>query len=142
MIYIGNIREVMRDDYDPTFAIVRSYKGKQTWIKQLDALSPSWDLFKKYRQLLDNGEWNLENFQKVYLPQFLREMHEPIARDSLNTIFKMSKSGINLALVCFCQDERLCHRSIIAGLLQGAGADVRLSSGADYSCYYKMYKGE
>lgn len=45
-----------------------------------------------------------------------------------------------MGLACFCGDETLCHRSIVAGLLQGAGADVRLASGADYSRYFEAFR--
>lgn len=50
------------------------------------------------------------------------------------------QKGETVGLACFCGDETLCHRSIVAGLLQGAGADVRLASGADYSRYFEAFR--
>ena len=139
MIFIGNIKDVKEGQYDQTFAIVRSYKGKQGWIKQMSELSPSWDLFMKYRDLVDKNQWNRRAFQEIYVPQFLREMHEPLGRESLNFIYRLSKAQ-NIALICFCTDEDVCHRSIVAGLLQGVGANVVLPSGKNYSHYFQQYQ--
>lgn len=139
MIYVRNIKEVKQGQFDAVFAIVRSYKGKQTWIKQMAELSPSWNLFTTYRDLARRNEWNAETFQKIYVPKFLKEMHEPSARDYLNMVYALGKRS-SVALVCYCSDETLCHRSIVAGLLQGVGAEVELPSGADYSRYYNYYK--
>ena len=59
-------------------------------------------------------------------------------KDALNQLYVMSKTQ-NILLVCFCENEDLCHRSIIAGLLSGAGAEVQTSSGHNYDKYWDMY---
>lgn len=137
MIFIGRINEVKPNEYDETYAIVRSMKNPSPWITQLPVLSPSKDLFVKYLALKKAGRWGTEAFEKIYLPRFLDEMRTETALDALNKLCRDSKAGKRIALVCFCTNETLCHRSIVAGILQGAGADVRLKSGADYSHYYK-----
>ena len=34
----------------------------------------------------------------------------------------------------------MCHRSIVVGILAGAGADVRTDGNRDYSFYHDMYQ--
>lgn len=139
MITITNIRFVRKGQYDETLAIVRSYKSKSDWIFQKEILSPSWDLFKKYRRMAEQGIWGKDTFQNIYVPQFLQEMHSNAAKKELNRLYLSDKAGKNIALTCFCPDESLCHRSIIAGLLQGAGCQVQTETGRDYSAYYRQY---
>ena len=103
----------------------------------MSELAPSWDLFMESRSMMEKGEWNKDTFQTFYVPRFLQR--EPLGKESLNFIQRLSKSQ-NIALVCFCTNEETCHRSIIAGLLQGMGVNVTLISGKDYSKYYQTYK--
>lgn len=140
MIYVANFndRRIRNDIWDEKWAIVRSYKHPSTAFKQVAVLSPSFDLFLKYRNMAEKHVWCKETFEKDYIPVFLKEMHQPDAVHMLNQLYSMSKTK-NIALVCFCKEEDLCHRSIIAGLLQGAGASVQTSSGKDYSEYWQMY---
>lgn len=139
MIAIKNIRDVNYAGYDEVWAIVRKMQRPNPNIIQVPALSPSWDLFSKYMDLKNNNNWNAETFRTVYLPQFLNEMHSAEARAELNKLYKLDKAGRNICLVCYCVDETLCHRSIIAGLLQGVGCNV-VGVKADYSSYYTQYK--
>lgn len=90
--------------------------------------------------LKNAGKWRESSFRDIYLPQFLHEARFSQETASLlNLMYEKDKAGKNIALACFCPDETLCHRSIIAGLLQGAGADVRTDTGNDYSRYYQLY---
>lgn len=139
MITITDIRSVNRSAYDEVWAIVRSlkYPGK---MKQVAELSPSWDLFKKYMQLRDAGRWNTATFQNIYVPTFLKEMQAEAARKKLAELVKLDQQGKRICLVCFCGDETLCHRSIVAGILQHAGISVQGVQG-NYSLYGKDYAG-
>lgn len=139
MISVLNIKEVEKGKYDDVWAIVRYYKGKSTWIKHVTELSPSQLLLAKFYKLKNHGEWNKTTFDGIYLPNFLKEMCNRSAKAKLNDLYKADKEGKNIALVCFCTDESLCHRSIIAGLLQGVGCNVHTSQGTDYSRYYQEY---
>lgn len=139
MIYITDFRDRELSKFDNVYAIVRSLKSRSDKIQQLADLSPSTSLFYEYRNLANAGNWSKQTFDKIYVPKFLQQMHEPTAMNALNKIYTLSKQE-NLALICFCPDETLCHRSIIAGLLQGVNAHVQLPSGADYTKYYHMYQ--
>lgn len=140
MIRITNIRNT-QGDYDEVWAIVRSLKSKSDALKQVTELSPSTDLFFRYRNLVKDGQWNKDSFDKIYVPQFISEIRSSsIAVDTLGYLYQQDKMGKNICLVCFCTEEELCHRSIIAGLLQGVGANVVTDTGNDYSHYFDIFK--
>lgn len=140
MIVITNIRNLKPNMYDETYAIVRSLKSSSPWLKQVSVLSPSPSLFHKYMMLKNMGQWSAESFRTIYVPQFIYEMrYSQAAANALNTIVQMHREGKRIAMACFCPDETLCHRSIIAGLLQGHGEEVITDTGNDYSLYYKQY---
>jgi len=142
---------------DEIYFIVRSLKNPdmplyngQMYI-HLPELSPSRDLFYSYLRLRNAGQWNKNTFFTQYAPTFLKQMHETVPRAWLNRLFKdVTKHGKDIALVCFCKDEELCHRSIVGGLLQGAclanSKDVKLMNMTgnieQYSFYYDMYRGK
>ena len=139
--------ERLSNNYDVVYLIVRSLKDKDRGVLlgydnifHKPKLSPSTDLFFKYRKAANAGLWNQEYFQKYYVPQFLHEMYQQ--RDSLIQLYLEAQKR-NIAIACFCQDETMCHRSIIAGLMQGV-AKFRneaylIDCAADYSEYHRLY---
>lgn len=140
MIRVTNIRSMSPGSQDEAYAIVRSMKSSSAWLKQLAVLSPSTDLFYRYLNLKKAGQWSERTFREIYVPQFLHELRwSREAAESLNQLVRKDQSGLVITLGCFCPDEALCHRSIVAGLLQHAGCDVRTDTGRDYSAYYAQY---
>ena len=137
MIEIKAIKDVKYEDYDVIYAIVRSMKYKSDKIIQVPELSPSRELFFEYLRLKKENNWNKDTFERIYVPQFLKEMKEKTATDWLNKLYIDSKQK-RICLVCFCPSEELCHRKIIQGLLQGAEANISLEK--DYRKYYEMYQ--
>lgn len=107
-------------------------------MKHVPVLSPSWNLFKTYLNLRDARKWNTKSFSDVYVPTFLREMRSKIVRKKLTELIELDRRGKHICLACFCPDESLCHRSIIAGILQNAGVLVR-GVHADYSRYGSLW---
>lgn len=89
-------------------------------------------------QLRDAGRWDSMAFQSNYVPTFLKEMQTVAARKKLNELVKLDRQGKRICLVCFCRDETLCHRSILAGILQQAGIPVQ-GVQKNYSQYGKTY---
>ena len=85
MIDILNVRNFNEENYDEAWLTVRAVKHPVEGTKYVPTLSPSWELFCRYRELVNKG-----------------------------------------------------HRSILAGLLQGVGCNVKTEHGTDYSIYYKM----
>lgn len=137
MITITNVRIVNYTDYDEVWAIVRSIKNPGK-MKRVAELSPSWNLFKTYLALRDAGKWNIETFQNIYVPTFLQEMRNEKACKKFIELLKHNEQGKHVCLACFCADETMCHRSIIAGIFQYASVPV-LGVKNDYSRYGKAY---
>lgn len=143
MIYITNRynKYLYKERWDYDLAIVRySKKPARKGEVQVTSLAPSVKLLDWANDMKKLGKWNDGLFKMVYVPRFLEEMHKQSARDALNKLYLLDKQGKRIVLTCFCKDETECHRSVIAGLLQGAGCNVVLDSGADYRKYYKEYK--
>ena len=109
-------------------------------MKHIPELSPSCNLFKKYLALRDAGKWNMESFQNIYVPVFLKEVQNAAARKKLAELIDLDKHEKRICLVCFCPDEMLCHRSIVAGILQNKGIQVYGVRG-DYSQYGRFLCG-
>ncbi len=133
MITVTEIRNVNYAAYDETWAIVRSLKNPGK-MRHVPELSPSWALFKKYLRLRDAGQWNADTFKSIYVPTFLKEMAGMEAQRKLSELIELDKQGKRICMACFCRDEALCHRSIIAGIVQSAGIQVQGVKG-DYSEY-------
>lgn len=136
MITILPMAKVDYTKYDEVWAIVRSFKHPNPHMRHVPELSPPWDLFKRYLGWKEKGQWTKDTFIAMYVPQFLKEMHGKKPKSLLNRLATTDK---HICLACFCPDEAMCHRSIIGGMLQGAGAVVNGLSG-DYSHYFGWYK--
>lgn len=72
------------------------------------------------------------------MPIFLREMRSKIVRKKLTELIELDRQGKRICMDCFCMDEALCHRSIIAGILQNADISVH-DVKDDYSQYGRMW---
>lgn len=141
MIEIKCINKVDYEQYDEVWAIVRLMKNPTEKMKQVIELAPSSELFVSFRLAKKSGLWNEEFFQANYVPKFLEDIcRNQKSKDKLNELYSLDRAGKRICLVCFCPDETICHRSIVAGLLQGVGCNVRLPSNADYRHYYKQYR--
>ena len=147
MITIGQLGMETRG-YDETWAIVRSLKKKKKSeirlydIRQVIDLSPSRELFNLYRKWVAEGYWNEDTFNTCYVPTFLRQLkHDKRAKDKLNELYLKDKQGKKILLLCYCKDEHICHRSIIAGVLMGVGCNVVVANkDNNYIIYDAMYR--
>lgn len=136
MIYIGTIRDIS-NKYHENWLIVRSAKSVPKYSKQITDLSPSVSLFQSYLHSKKNGLWNKTWFLDNYVPQFLHEIkHNPNAISLLGELYQDSFTK-DIILCCYCPDETLCHRSIIAGLL--LGADANISCNKNYISYWHKF---
>lgn len=121
---INNIKE--NNEYDEVWAIVRSFKGsKISNLKQMKELAPSSALFydflkeSKYKDYLFQKDY----FKYIYVPRFIAEIGlSNKSQDILNSLIKTDK---NICLVCYCKNEEICHRSIVAGILQHFGVQIK-----------------
>lgn len=90
------------------------------------------------------GEWNQQTFINTYCPAFINcLLYNENAKNRLNELWSLDKQGKTVLLICSCKDEFMCHRSILAGILHGAGCNVQSAFGTDisrYDIYYKLYR--
>lgn len=167
-IIIGNMKS-LNLQYDELWFIMRSmdwfyrkkignrfpeYSGEineknyrllmQPNVKIIDELSPSKELFQIFMSRKSRGTWNKTIFHNVYVPRFIHEMaSQQDSKDRLNELYFLDKQGKTILLVCSCQEEDMCHRSIIAGILHGVGCNVMSAFGnsiSSYDIYYQMYR--
>lgn len=79
-------------------------------------LSPS-EALLKVSWPIDPKDW--PRFSRA----FLKEMKAPDRRHELALLAALSHQT-NFSLGCYCEDESLCHRSLLRQLLTKLGADV------------------
>lgn len=80
-------------------------------------LAPDEELFTWYRKKVKDGEWNQKVFDEYYVPWFLKIMeHNREAQEKLDALKKLSEEK-DIILCCFCENEDMCHRSIIKRIL-------------------------
>lgn len=138
MIRVGNYLELNPDKYEENWLIVRKPNTIPFYVKHEPLLSPSPELFHKYREAFHAGEFNQEFFDQVYVPQFLQELAEnEAALTVLRELVRESREK-DFFLACYCQNESICHRSIIAGILLGMGAEIETIP--EYRKYYEMFQ--
>ena len=120
MLYTGSISNMDASKYDEVWVCVRSLGNVKTGgnIYHVPQLSPSKDLFYSYLSWKKHGVWNEQQFDTVYTPRFLKEMESSVARDRLALLKEKCKTK-DILVVCFCDNERTCHRSLIRRLIEG-----------------------
>lgn len=137
MIKIGCIsQQVNSKAYDEVWWIVRSpeKEPERENERHVPELSPSLELFREYRRVFHAGMFNEEYFQTVYVQRYLQELSEnEQAIYMLHMLYEMSQQK-NIMLSCYCENELLCHRSIVAGILLGMGAAIEAD--VEYLKYY------
>lgn len=120
MLYTGSIRDINKTKYDEIWVIVRSLGNVPTGdnVYHVPQLSPSYDLFYDYRNWVKQGVWCKKQFDEVYKPRFLEEMKSDTAQQYLNLLRESCKTK-DILICCFCNDESMCHRSIVKELVEG-----------------------
>ena len=118
MLFTGSISNMDASKYDEVWVCVRSLGNVKTGgnIYHVPQLSPSTDLFYAYLSWKKQGIWSKDQFDNVYTPRFLKEMESKEARSYLDLLRDKTKTK-NIYVCCFCDDESLCHRSLIRRLL-------------------------
>jgi ribokinase len=57
-----------------------------------------------------------------YVPRYLEEMTQPEAVTQIARLAKLAESR-TMTLMCICEDERRCHRSLLKQLILEAGQE-------------------
>lgn len=136
MIKIGRIYDIDKHCGE-IWLIVRSPDEIPTNVKHIPLFAPSQELFQKYRVAFHNGTFDKTFFDNIYVPQFIKELIENKAAANMLNELKCKSFTHNYCLCCYCKDETLCHRSIIAGILFGMGAKIETKK--EYIKYFNMF---
>ena len=141
MISIGNIFKTNPAEFDEVWVICFAVDELRSLFEDFDnvfhvpELAPKESLFKEYRSMVHSGQWNEQSFKRCYVQKFLNDIQSSeAAMKQLRALVAVSEDK-NIRLACFFPDdeEGICHRSIVAGLLLNMGACVECSE--DYRIY-------
>ena len=94
------------------------YAAKHLYDVWFPNLAPSEALLKASFPVTDDGQW------RAFKRKFLAEMKSTTARRDLELLAALSHHT-DLAIGCYCEDARRCHRSILRDVLRRLGADIR-----------------
>ena len=146
MIGLENYYQLLHDKekqakYDDIWVVMLySPQDRPANFHHVRALAPSSPLYQNFRVMKDMGEWNLHNFQTLYVPQYLSEITtQSYSMSQLESLIQLALGGRNIAIACTCSHEELCHRSILGGIVQATCPDVEVVCGRDYSHYWREY---
>ena len=117
-IRLGTVRRAPRGVPKRDFARRDFY---DVWVPELapTAQTVSWALSERRTPV----RWR--RYERIYL----KEMATPAARHLIELLAALSKST-NLSVGCYCEDASHCHRSLLAKLLDDAGATMVAESEA------------
>ena len=108
---IGTVRRPPRGVPKEEFASRDYY---DVWLPEL---SPSQELVSAALHAETEREW------ASFVRGYRKEMSSPAARHLLDLLAALSHRT-DLAVGCYCEDERRCHRSLLGQLLADAGAEL------------------
>jgi uncharacterized protein YeaO (DUF488 family) len=108
---LGTVRRPPRGVPKADFARLDYY---DVWFPNL---SPTAELVQEALHASDEKAW------ASFARKFRHEMNEHGPSRELDLLAALSHRT-NLALGCYCEDERRCHRSVLRELLSERGADV------------------
>lgn len=120
-VITGSISSIKDINCDQVWQITRSNKtiSGTVWVPEL---SPSNELFNTY--LHEWKEKQPDQWWVQYSDQFNRELQTKEKLDKLRSLWKLIQNGKIIALVCFCKDDKYCHRSLIGKFLEKSGVRV------------------
>lgn len=124
--------------YDDIWVVMLySPKDRPANFHHVRALAPSKELYQNFRVMKDMGEWNLKNFQELYVPRYMAEITtNDYSKSQLELLIQLACEGRNIALVCTCYHEDLCHRSVLGGIMQATCPTIEVVCEGDYSHYW------
>jgi len=108
---IGTVRR-------PPRGVPKERYAKDDWYDVwLPNLAPSQALVTQAQRAKTDKDW------QKYMKRYRSEMARPESRRVLELLAALSH-GTNLAVGCYCEDEKRCHRSVLRELLEDCGAEV------------------
>ena len=108
---VGTVRRPPRGVRKSDFARLNYY---DVWFPNL---SPSAGLVQEALKATDERAW------AIFKRKFRSEMSEPDRSRELDLLAALSRQT-NLAVGCYCEEEKFCHRSVLRELFEQRGANV------------------
>ena len=85
-------------------------KGKENWDSWYRELAPSRQLWYDYFKS-NKIDWN------QYRERFIVQMRDnPKSTELIHWLSKFENINNNITLICFCENEKSCHRTIVKDL--------------------------
>ena len=119
MLYVNSVGNTRRksDHYDQVWLIVQSPDRARDLLdnpkfKWVPDLSPTKSLFLDHLKWRKSGNWNLSVFQNYYKPRFLSGLRNKVSMDKVSELKELIKTQ-DICIACYCDNESLCHRSIV-----------------------------
>ena len=111
-VRIGTVRR-------PPRGVRKSEYARQNWFDVwLPSLAPTASLMRETGIRSDGARW--ATFERRYRAELAR----PEPSHLLDVLVALSRRT-PFSVGCYCEDERRCHRSILASVLRARGAEVR-----------------
>ncbi|MGN9154010.1 DUF488 domain-containing protein [Bariatricus sp. HCP3S3_E12] len=136
MIRLCNISSMKPNKNCENWMIVRLPDSILPDAKHVPELSPSPSLFQMYRAAYHAGNFDEMFFKKIYVPQFIKELMTNREAGSLLEYLCREGKTKDFYLGCYCTNEKLCHRSIVGGILLGLKAKIETKP--EYIEYYYL----
>ena len=93
------------------------YSSRNLYDVWFPNLSPSEELLKSTFPVENDKEW------KKFKRRYLAELKNPERKRELELLAALSISS-NFSIGCYCEEESLCHRSILKEELEKLGAKI------------------
>jgi uncharacterized protein YeaO (DUF488 family) len=85
--------------------------------KLMKELAPSYDLHRKFQLNIKNHKWTEVEWEECS-KRFKEEMLASIwSRNAIAKLSEMSAAGQKITLLCYCPDEKFCHRTLVKDLI-------------------------
>lgn len=131
-------QEELRQRYNSVWVVMREPpENMPIRFRHVPVLAPTPELLLWFQQHKECIYRNPEMFVEDYAPRYIRELSD--SQSALNELLLLLSSvrkGKRTALACTCYHEELCHRSILAGILQGVAPDIEVKASRDYIKYW------
>jgi uncharacterized protein YeaO (DUF488 family) len=100
-------------------------KGEEPWDEWRYWLGPSRELHADFY-----GKRSRALSWEEYRARYVEEMRGEKARLSIRELAALVRAGETVTLLCFCADAARCHRSLLAGLIEGESPAGGVEGGA------------
>lgn len=116
---------VHRKECTPSYELLMFCKKLEKEKKYEPELFPSVHVSEEAdRYLKENPIWNEYVFRKVYLPNYLKSVNLEKGKKEITEIITHLNKGENVYYACYCANEKICHRNIVAGIIKKQGFEV------------------